>query len=143
MSTSTPGFAAAGGGFIGFAAILLMFTTGRIAGVSGFVSRLLPPYEDRQTIVRLAFVAGLLLAPVLYRSASGEPVDLVVTSRVPLLLLAGFLVGLGSVLGGGCTSGHGVCGTARLSKRSLVATSVFMAVAIATVFIARHVLGGQ
>lgn len=94
-------------------------------------------------IVRLAFIAGLLLAPVLYRLASGEPVALVVTSRVPLLLAAGFLVGLGSVLGGGCTSGHGVCGTARLSKRSLVATSVFMVVAIATVFVARHVLGGQ
>lgn len=143
MSTFTPGFAAAGGALIGFAAILLMFTTGRIAGVSGFVSRLLPPYEDRQTIVRLAFIAGLLLAPVLYRLASGEPVALVITSRVPLLLAAGFLVGLGSVLGGGCTSGHGVCGTARLSKRSLVATSVFMVVAIATVFVARHVLGGQ
>lgn len=143
MSTFSPGFAAAGGALIGLAAVLLMLATGRIAGVSGFVSRLLPPYEDQQTIVRLAFVAGLLMAPALYRLASGESVGLIVTSNVPLLLVAGFLVGFGSVLGGGCTSGHGVCGTARLSKRSLVATSIFMAVAIATVFIMRHLLGGQ
>ena len=143
MSTFSPGFAAAGGALIGLAAVLLMLATGRIAGVSGFVSRLLPPYEDRQTMTRLAFVAGLLMAPALYRLASGESVGVVVTSNVPLLLAAGFLVGFGSVLGGGCTSGHGVCGTARLSKRSLVATSVFMAVAIATVFVMRHVPGGQ
>lgn len=143
MSTFTPYSAAAGGALIGLAAVLLMVATGRIAGVSGFVSRLLPPYEDRQAIVRLAFVAGLISAPALYSVASGHSVDIVVSSSISMLLVAGFLVGLGAVLGGGCTSGHGVCGTARLSSRSLVATPVFVGAAMITVFVVRHVLGGQ
>jgi uncharacterized membrane protein YedE/YeeE len=142
MITFTPGSAAAGGALIGLAAVLLMITTGRIAGVSGFVSRLLPPYEDRQIFVRLAFVAGLLSAPAIYSIATGSIVVADVTSNTALLVAAGLLVGFGSVLGGGCTSGHGVCGTARISVRSLVATPVFVAAAMITVFIARHILGG-
>lgn len=142
MTTFTPISAMFGGCLIGLAAVLLMFTSGRIAGVSGFVSRLLPPYEDRQMPVRLTFVFGLLSAPLLYSAASGSPLALDVTSNVPLLIAAGLLVGIGAVLGGGCTSGHGVCGTARLSVRSLVATPVFVATAMIAVFIARHVLGG-
>jgi uncharacterized membrane protein YedE/YeeE len=138
MTTFSPLSAAVGGALIGFAAVLLMITTGRIAGVSGFVSRLLPPYEDGQFVVRLAFVAGVVAAPVVYGLASGVSVPVEVTESVPLLLVAGFLVGLGSVVGGGCTSGHGVCGTARLSVRSLVATPVFMLAALATVFVMRH-----
>jgi uncharacterized membrane protein YedE/YeeE len=141
MTTFSPLSAAVGGALIGFAAVLLMITTGRIAGVSGFVSRLLPPYEDGQFVVRLAFVAGVVAAPVVYGLASGVSVPVEVTESVPLLLVAGFLVGLGSVVGGGCTSGHGVCGTARLSVRSLVATPVFMLAALATVFVMRHGLG--
>lgn len=142
MTTFTPISAAAGGILIGLAAVLLMLTTGRIAGVSGFLSRLLPPYEDRQMPVRLAFVFGLLSAPFLYNAASVSRLPLDVTSNVTLLIAAGLLIGFGAVLGGGCTSGHGVCGTARLSVRSLVATPVFVTTAMITVFIARHVLGG-
>jgi hypothetical protein len=142
MTTFTPLSAAVGGALIGLAAVILMIATGRIAGVSGFLSRLLPPYEDRQTIVRLAFVAGILSAPAILAVASGSSIDLAVTSNVPLLIAAGFLVGVGAVLGGGCTSGHGVCGNARLSVRSLTATPVFVAAAMITVYVVRHVLGG-
>lgn len=142
MTASTPISAAAGGVLIGLAAVLLMVTTGRIAGVSGFLSRLLPPYDDRHAQVRLAFVTGLLSAPLLYGAVSSFPIALKVTSNVTLLISAGLLVGFGAVLGGGCTSGHGVCGTARFSVRSLVATPVFLATAMITVFIARHLLGG-
>jgi len=142
MSSFSPIAAAAGGALIGFAAVLLMLTTGRIAGVSGFVSRLLPPYQDRQLPVRLAFVVGLLLASPLYRFVNGASVDVVVSTDAGLLAVAGLLVGFGAVLGGGCTSGHGVCGTARLSVRSLVATPVFLLTGMATVFVMRHVVGG-
>ena len=142
MTEFTPGSAAVGGVLIGLAAVLLMITTGRVAGVSGFVSRLLPPYEDRQFAVRIAFVAGLAAGPLLYQLVTGMPMAVSVSSNVPLLVCAGLLVGFGAVLGGGCTSGHGVCGTARLSPRSLVATGVFMATALLTVFVVRQVLGG-
>ena len=143
MNNFTPLSAAIGGGLIGLAAVLLMATTGRIAGVSGFVSRLLPPFGDDQFFVRLAFVVGLIAAPPLYALATGHPVEILVTSNTGLLIVAGFLVGVGTVLGSGCTSGHGVCGIARLSPRSLVATAVFMATALLTVFVARHVLGAS
>lgn len=142
MITFTPVSAAIGGAFIGLAAVLLMFATGRIAGVSGFLSRLLPPYEDRQFFVRLSFVAGLIAAPALYGWARGQPIEFTVTSNVPLLTAAGFLVGLGTVFGGGCTSGHGICGTARLSVRSIVATIVFLIAGMLIVFVVRHVIGG-
>lgn len=139
MSSFTPMSAAIGGLLIGLAAVLMMAATGRIAGVSGFVSRLLPPYEDRLFASRIAFVAGIVAAPVLYALVSGHAVAVSVTPQVSLLLVGGFLVGLGAVLGGGCTSGHGVCGIARLSARSLAATGVFMAAAVLTVFVLRHV----
>ncbi len=139
MSSFTPMSAAIGGVLIGLAAVLMMGATGRIAGISGFVSRLLPPYEDNLFASRIAFVAGIVAAPVLYALVSGHAVTVAVTPDVSLLLVGGFLVGLGAVLGSGCTSGHGVCGIARLSARSLVATGVFMAAAVLTVFIMRHV----
>ena len=126
---------------IGFAAMLLMLTTGRIAGVSGFLSRLLPTYEDRQMPVRLAFILGLLSAPLLYSAVGDIPLTLDVTANIPLLIAAGLLVGFGAVLGGGCTSGHGVCGLGRLSIRSLVATMVFLVAGIATTFVVRHGFG--
>jgi uncharacterized protein len=143
MTEFTPISAGIGGALIGLAAVLMMATTGRIAGVSGFVSRLLPPYEDNQLLVRLAFVAGLVAAPLLFGLASGSSIETSVTSNIGLLVPAGLLVGFGAVIGGGCTSGHGVCGIARLSPRSLAATAVFMGVALVTVFLSRHVLGGQ
>ncbi|MBX9862362.1 MAG: YeeE/YedE family protein [Hyphomicrobium sp.] len=138
----TPYTSIIGGLFIGAAAVLLMAFTGRIAGVSGFVSRLLPPYADDQTPVRLAFVGGLLAAAPLYILITGSDVPHTVTGSTALLVPGGLLVGVGSVTGSGCTSGHGVCGIARLSSRSFVATASFMATAIATVFIVRHVVGG-
>jgi uncharacterized membrane protein YedE/YeeE len=141
-TTFTPFTSLFGGVLIGVAAVLMMATTGRIAGVSGFVSRLLPPYEDDEVLSRLAFVAGLVLAPLLYTVVSGAKVAHVVSSNLPLLAIAGLLVGAGAVVGGGCTSGHGVCGMARLSRRSIAATCMFMATAIVTVFVTRHLVGG-
>lgn len=138
----TPYTSIAGGIMIGMSAVLLMAFTGRIAGVSGFVSRLLPPYSDGQAIVRLTFVAGLLIAAPLYTLLTGSHIAQAVTNNTALLITGGLLVGFGSVTGSGCTSGHGVCGIARLSPRSLVATATFMATAFATVFILRHVVGG-
>lgn len=142
MTDFTPGPAALGGLLIGIAAVLLMATTGRIAGISGYLSRLLPPYSDTLFIERLAFIAGIVLAPVAYTIATGVDVTATVTGNIAVLMTAGLLVGVGTVLGSGCTSGHGVCGLARLSKRSLAATATFMAVAGATVFVVRHAMGG-
>ncbi len=134
----TPIASAVGGALIGLAAVLLMAFQGRIAGVSGIASRLLPPYEDREFAGRLAFVAGLVAAPVLVWLATGRFPQQTIEAGMPVLVLAGLLVGFGSVWGNGCTSGHGVCGLSRLSVRSLVATATFMVTAILTVFVVRH-----
>lgn len=131
----------AGGALIGLAALLLMALNGRIAGISGIVSRILPPVESGTDIKpQIAFVVGLLLAPVVL-GAAGFDVIQAMGTNLQWLGIAGLLVGFGSVLGSGCTSGHGVCGISRLSPRSLVATCVFMASAAACVFVLRHVLG--
>lgn len=134
----TPLASLVGGALIGAAAVLLMASTGRIAGISGILSRLLPPYGDRGFDGRLAFVLGLVLAPVLAWLATGNLPAPTIEAGPALLVVAGLLVGFGSVWGYGCTSGHGVCGLARLSARSLIATLVFMATAVATVFLLRH-----
>ncbi len=134
----TPVASAAGGALIGLAAVLLMALKGRIAGVSGIASRLLPPYEDREFAGRLAFVAGLVAAPGLVWLVSGRLPEQTIEAGMPVLVVGGLLVGFGSVWGNGCTSGHGVCGLSRLSVRSLVATVTFMATAALTVFIVRH-----
>lgn len=141
MTEFTPLSAAAGGILIGLAAILLMATTGRIAGVSGFVSRLLPPYGDHDTKSRLAFVLGLLIAPPAYAAIGGLAPQVTVSTSGPLLIVGGLLIGCGAVLGGGCTSGHGICGNARFSPRSFIATLIFMSTAVVTVFVVRHVIG--
>ena len=140
-TTFTPIASLIGGALIGVAAVMMMAATGRIAGVSGILSRLLPPYQDSDTQSRLAFIGGLMLAPLLYMAATGGPVGHTVTSDRTLLWTAGVLVGLGTVVANGCTSGHGVCGFARLSLRSIAATLVFMAAAIVTVFVMRHGVG--
>lgn len=139
MTEFTPLPSLFGGVLIGLAAVLLMAANGRIAGISGIASRILPPYEEGEIGARLAFIAGLVAAPFLYLAFGGSLVQTVGDS-LPLMAIAGLLVGFGSTYGGGCTSGHGVCGLARLSMRSVVATGVFMGVAMATVFVVRHVL---
>jgi hypothetical protein len=139
VSTSfTPLASAIGGALIGLSAVLLMAFSGRIAGVSGIAARLFPPYVDREFAGRLAFVAGLVAAPLLVRLVTGSWPSQTIAAGAPVLVLAGLLVGFGSVWGNGCTSGHGVCGLSRLSIRSLVATATFMATAIVTVFLVRH-----
>jgi uncharacterized protein len=134
----TPIASTLGGALIGASAVMLMALTGRIAGVSGIAARLLPPYEDREFAGRLAFVLGLVAAPVVCLIAAGSLPAQTIEAGATMLTLAGFLVGFGSVWGNGCTSGHGVCGLSRLSMRALVATLAFMATGFATVFMARH-----
>lgn len=134
----TPMASLLGGALIGLAAVLLMWATGRIAGVSGIAARLFPPYEDREFAGRLAFVAGLVAAPILVRIVSGGLPVQTIAAGTPVLIVAGMLTGFGAVWGSGCTSGHGVCGLSRLSLRSLVATITFMSAGIATVFVMRH-----
>ena len=141
MANFTPVSAAIGGILIGLSAVLLMLSTGRIAGISGIFSGLLNLRgEDKGW--RIAFIAGLILAPVI----AGVVGHGMTPPRLPaswaVIIAAGLLVGFGTRLGGGCTSGHGICGIARLSPRSIAATVVFMVTAIVTVAITRHVLGG-
>lgn len=142
MTEFTPIASLLGGMMIGLSAVLLMLWEGRIAGISGIAGRLLPPYRDSAFLSRFGFVIGLVAAPPAISLVTGQAVLQTVSSNIPLMLAAGLLVGFGSVWGSGCTSGHGVCGLSRLSKRSFVATAVFMASAFATVFLVRHVIGG-
>jgi uncharacterized protein len=137
----SPAFAIGGGLLIGAAAALLLMLTGRIAGVSGMfatVVRIADAGPPRK--LAAAFIVGLPIGAVLTSLLFRRP-DIEVTSSVPLLIAAGLLVGFGTRLGNGCTSGHGVCGIGRLSPRSIAATLTFMAAAIATVFITRQVVG--
>ena len=139
----TPVASFLGGALIGISAVLLMATNGRIAGISGILSRLLPPNTSAAGLKDgLIFIAGLLLAAPLYRLLTGNAPEQTVLGNVPLLIVAGLLVGFGSVFGNGCTSGHGVCGISRGSLRSIMATITFMITAAVTVFVLRHVVGG-
>jgi uncharacterized membrane protein YedE/YeeE len=132
--------ATVGGALIGLAAVLLMFLSGRVAGISGIVGGLLPPKLAEDWRWRLAFIAGLLLAPLILKGAAGFSGIGAPMAGLAILIPAGLLIGAGSALGNGCTSGHGICGLARLSPRSAVATVTFMAVAVVTVFVMRHVI---
>ena len=120
---------------------MLMLFHGRIAGISGIIGRLLPPYAGAEPAHAAAFLAGLIAAPLVY-AAAGAAITQTVSSNVPLMIAGGLLVGFGAAYGGGCTSGHGVCGLARLSPRSLAATATFMATGFAAVLLVRHVIGG-
>lgn len=140
MESVAPIPALAGGALIGLSAALLVFATGRVAGISGIVGSLLQS-PRAEVGWRVAFLAGLLLAPLAVVALTGRVPPVTIATPTGLLLLAGFLVGLGTRIGSGCTSGHGVCGVARLSPRSLAATGLFMASAAATVFVVRHVIG--
>ena len=142
MESVAPFVAIAGGLLIGSAAALFLLLTGRIAGVSGMAAiatRIGSGGTPRPQAA--AFLLGLPLGTALVAGLVRQP-DMTVTSSVLMLIVAGLLVGFGTRLGNGCTSGHGVCGVARLSPRSIAATAMFMTTAVATVFIARHVIGG-
>ena len=139
MENFTPVSAAAGGFLIGISAVLFMALNGRIAGISGIVAGVLTPVKGDWTW-RLAFMAGLFAAPFAVWIFSGKP-EIEFPHPLWLTVIGGRLVGFGARLGGGCTSGHGVCGMARLSRRSVAATLTFMASAIVTVFIVNHLLG--
>ena len=135
----TPISSLIGGMLIGFSAVILLITNGRIAGISGIVSRILPPSIHRSELPQgLLFVGGLILAiPTWYFIDGGMPVNFV-SNNYLVLSMAGLLVGFGAVFGNGCTSGHGVCGISRVSKRSIVATSVFMTTSFITVLLIKH-----
>lgn len=130
-----------GGLLIGLAASLLILLNGRIAGISGIVGGAFV-VSMSDWFWRLAFVAGLILGPVLVTATTGFAPNIDISSGTPTLIGAGLLVGFGTRLGSGCTSGHGVCGIARGSPRSMVATAVFFAVAVCTVFVMRHLVDG-
>jgi uncharacterized membrane protein YedE/YeeE len=127
-----------GGLMLGVATVILLLGVGRIAGISGIFSSLLKP--KRVEMWQVLFIAGLIVSPLLYRLVKPLPV-LDISTSIPLLIAAGLLVGFGTRLGSGCTSGHGICGNARLSPRSMTATVTFMLFGILTVYIGRHVLG--
>jgi hypothetical protein len=136
----TPWASTAGGILIGLATALLLLANGRVAGISGILGGLLRPARG-DVAWRVAFIAGLFLAPIVWLTMRAMPPAQI--DHSPALLAAGgLLVGIGTRFGSGCTSGHGVCGIARLSPRSLLATACFVGAGFVTVFVVRHVLGG-
>ncbi|MBE0441083.1 MAG: YeeE/YedE family protein [Psychrobacter sp.] len=127
-----------GGLILGVATVILLLGIGRIAGISGIFSSLLKP--KRVEMWQVLFIVGLIVSPILYSIVKPLP-EVAISSSLPLLIGAGLLVGFGTRLGSGCTSGHGICGNARLSPRSMAATATFMFFGIVTVYIGRQILG--
>jgi len=140
MTEFTPGSALAGGLMMGASASLLLILNGRIAGISGIVAGLFQR-DLREFSWRVAFVVGVLLAPLLYGMIFGPLPPVTFDASAGVIVVAGLFVGFGTRLGSGCTSGHGVCGLSRGSPRSLLATGVFMITAIVTVLVTRHLIG--
>ena len=140
MNNFTPVSATLGGLLIGIAATMLWLANGRIGGVSGIVGNL-PTARHGDIGWRIAFLGGLIVAPLAYALTAGAPV-VRLDASLPVIVVGGLLVGFGTRLGGGCTSGHGVCGLARFSPRSLVATCLFITAGFVTVFLTRHIAGG-
>lgn len=140
-TTFTPVASLGGGILIGLAATLLMLLHGRIMGATGILSGLVMPASRPDFVWRAALVTGMVCGPVAIWLLTGGWPEVRVAASLPLLLLSGLIVGVGVSYGGGCTSGHGVCGIARLSPRSIVATLIFMVTTFATVFILRHLIG--
>ncbi|CAG9425688.1 YeeE/YedE family protein [Providencia alcalifaciens] len=132
----TPGSAAIGGVLIGLAVAILLIFNGRIAGISGILAGALKPTKG-DTAWKLAFIIGILVAPLLLITFVYTP-EVTIATSTPLLIAAGLLVGFGTRLGSGCTSGHGICGMARFSRRSMVAVAIFMLVAFITVAVINH-----
>ena len=137
----TPFQSLAGGALIGLSAVLLMATLGRIMGATGILAGFLPPAGLAGWSWRAAVIAGMISGPLVMLALTGEFPAVEVPVSTGMLIIGGLAVGLGVTFGGGCTSGHGVCGIARLSPRSIVATLTFMAATGITVFILRHLIG--
>ena len=140
MESFTPVSALAGGALIGLAAAVLLLLNGRVAGVSGVAGGVIA-FNKGDTAWRVFFLGGLVIGALAYGFAEPSSTAITISDSLPVLVLGGLAVGFGTRMGGGCTSGHGVCGIARVSVRSLVATGTFMVVAMATVFIVRHMVG--
>ena len=127
----TPQSAFLGGIIIGFAVIIFFIGNGRLAGVSGIVNAALVSKQDRTN--NFLFIIGLVLGPIFYMFFTKTNIPFLITSSIPIIITAGFLVGIGTKIGRGCTSGHGICGISLLSARSIIATIIFMITAIITV----------
>jgi uncharacterized membrane protein YedE/YeeE len=140
FASFTPMASLVGGVMIGVAALLLMLLHGRVMGISGILGGIVRPAARDDVLWRLLFVVGALLGPLAVIYLVGRPVDVVPVASGLVLPVAGFLVGLGTAIGSGCTSGHGICGLARLSMRSAAAVGMFMITAVVTVYIVRHVV---
>ncbi|MBY6069413.1 YeeE/YedE family protein [Leisingera aquaemixtae] len=141
-TTFTPWMSLAGGVLIGVASVLLMAVQGRILGATGILSGLLPPSGAADAGWRVALLLGMVTGPAAVMGVTGAMPVVQVPVPAAMLAVGGFIVGIGVTFGSGCTSGHGVCGMARMSPRSAVATLTFMAVTALTVFVLRHVVGG-
>ena len=129
----TPIEAFLGGLIIGFSVVLFYIANGRIAGISGIVDNSI--FSNVNRFDNILFVIGLVIGPMIYKIIINPEINFNISNSIPLLIAAGFLVGVGTKIGSGCTSGHGICGISRFSKRSIVATLIFMISAILTVFI--------
>lgn len=138
----TPLASLVGGALIGAAAVLLMAGLGRIMGATGILAGALAPMSPRDWAWRAAVLGGMVSGPAVWGLVTGSYLEIQVPVGTGALVIGGLLVGVGVTLASGCTSGHGVCGLARLSQRSLVAVLTFMAASAATVFVLRHGLGG-
>lgn len=137
----TPWQSLAGGVLIGLASVLLMLTLGRVMGATGVLAGVLTPSAHPDAGWRLALLAGMISGPLVVLAVTEQMPAVEVPASLPMLLAGGLLVGIGVTYGSGCTSGHGVCGMARLSRRSIAATATFMLTTGLTVFVIRHVLG--
>lgn len=138
----TPLQSLGGGVLIGLASVLLMLVAGRIMGATGILAGVFAPASVHDLSWRVALLLGMVTGPAVYWLATGGMPEITVPVSLPMLLIGGFIVGVGVTYGSGCTSGHGVCGMARLSPRSIAATLTFMATTAVTVFVVRHVIGG-
>lgn len=141
MTDFTPFQSLLGGGLIGLSTVLLMLFLGRIMGATGVLAGFIAPASLSDWSWRASVIAGMVTAPLVYVGLTGAWPEISVPVSTPMLAVGGFIVGLGVTYGAGCTSGHGVCGIARLSPRSIVATVTFMIAGAVTVYLIRHVWG--
>ncbi|MCV6585337.1 MAG: YeeE/YedE family protein [Marinibacterium sp.] len=142
METAFTPVASLGGGvLIGLAATLLMLTFGRIMGATGILAGVIQPTSRSEFAWRAAVLAGMVSGPLAVLALTGQMPAVEVPITVPMMIIGGLIVGVGVTFGAGCTSGHGVCGMARLSPRSIAATVTFMITTAATVYVVRHILG--